>query len=166
MTARTSLALIAAAAFAAACSSSNRETRTASDESASAQTGATARGTSVNETPATGSATDVATNLPAGSSGTTTSTHGAIEGPGGRTTQAETNSLVGRVTGVDAPAGRLTLDRPDGSAVVIFADDGTDVVDSSGHKLRGLSGIEEGQQVRARLDRSSDRALRIVVIGQ
>jgi hypothetical protein len=154
---------IAAAALAAACSSSDKETRPT----------ATMQGTPVRESPASGSAVDIAAGVPAGTSGTTTSLNGAIEGPGGPVgaqgtasgmASSDRRSARGQVANVDPSAGRITLDQAAGTSIVIIIDDTTRFVDSSGQTMsKGMSGIHEGQQVRATMDPSSRHADEIQV---
>jgi len=154
--------ILAAATLAAACSSSNQETRAAEGQADASQSSATAQGTPVRESPATGSATDIASGTPPGTSGTTTSTHGAIEGPGGPAFGL--SSASGQVARVDPRARSITLDQDAGPAIVIVIDHDTHFVDSRGQVMsEGLAGIHEGQQVRASMDASSHHADRIQV---
>lgn len=146
--------ILAAATLAAACSSSNKETRTADNQS---QWTAMAQGTPVHESPATGSATDIASGTPAGTSGTTTTTRGAIEGP-------SAPLASGEVASVDARGRRFTLDQPSGQEIVIVIDENTRFEDAYGQTMsQGISGLHEGQQVRASMDRSSNHAGRVQV---
>jgi hypothetical protein len=120
--------LLAAAALAAACSSSNKETRTADNQAGASQSStATAQGTPANESPTAGSAS-------------------------------------GKVASVDPDAGSIILDQDTNPAIVIIIDENTRFVDPSGQAMsEGISGIHEGQQVRASLDPSSHRAEQIQV---
>jgi hypothetical protein len=149
--------IVAASALAAACSSSSKETRTADNQAGASQWTATAQGTPVQESPATGTAIDIASGTPAGTSGTTTSTRGAIEGPRGAWASGE-------VARVDRDRRSVVLDQPTGPAIVIVIDDNTDFVDANGRTIsEGIAGLHEGQQVRASMDRSSNHADRVQV---
>jgi hypothetical protein len=167
--------LIAAAAL-AACSSSNRETRTAENQAGASQSGptATAQGTLVRENPATGSSTDAASNSPAGASGTTTSTRAAVEAPnapaasgmssGSMGSSSSMSSASGKVASVDPDAGSITLDQAANPAIIVIVDENTRFVAPGGQAMsEGISGIHEGQQVRASLDPNSHHADQIQV---
>lgn len=156
---------MAAAALAAACSSSSKETRTT----------ATAQGTPVQESPASGSATDIASGSPAGTSDTTTSTRGAIEGPaprGGsmegmasaRGSPSDRASARGKVANVDPNAGSITLDRDADPTIVVIIDENTRFVGPDGRWMsQGMAAIHEGQEVRAMMDPTSHRAEEIQI---
>jgi len=112
--------LLAAAALAAACSSSNKETRTADNQARSTQA------------PADGS--------------------------------SDNRSASGKVASVDPDIGSIILDQATNPAIVIIIDENTRFVDPSGQALSdGISGIHEGQQVRASLDPGSHHAAQIQV---
>jgi hypothetical protein len=156
--------LIAAAALAAACSSSNKET----------QTTATAQGTPVQESPASGSATDIASGSPAGTADTTTSTRGAIEGPApkgstmegmaARGSPGDRSSARGKVANVDPNAGSITLDRDTDPAITVVVDQNTRFVGPDGRAMsQGMAAVHEGQQVRATMDPTSHRAEEIQI---
>jgi hypothetical protein len=156
--------LIAVAALAAACSSSNKESRTAM-----------AQGTPVHESPASGSAVDIASGTPAGTSGLTTSTNGAIEGPalrGGSTegmasargSSSERGSARGKVANVDPSGGSITLDRDTDPTIVVIIDENTRFVGPDGRSMsQGMAAVHEGQQVRATMDPTSHRAEEIQI---
>ena len=158
--------LIAAAALAAACSSSSKETRTT----------ANVQGTPVQESPASGSAVDIATGTPAGTSDLTTSTRGAIEGPAlrrGSSTEgmasaggspSDRRSASGTVGGVDRNSGSIILEQDTDPAIIVIVDKDTSFVGPNGQDMsQGIAAIHEGQQVRANLDPSSHHADRIQV---
>jgi hypothetical protein len=137
------LTLFAALALGAACSSSSKETRTASAETSASQP---ANGTPTNERPSADSA-----NVPPPVSGQ------AMPEPSPR-------FLGGKVASVDPANDRFTVNQPGGPDVVIIVSRDADFVDSNGQTLsQGLTGLDEGDQVRVSLDPSSHKADRVEV---
>ena len=138
--------LIAVAALAAACSSSSKETRTASDQSGTSASGtATAQGTPVQQGPASS----------AGSS---------AQGTAGGTASSDRRSMSGKVMKVDPGAGTIMLDPSTSPAMVVIIDQNTRILDPNGQVMSNAA-LREGQQVRASMDPSSHRADEIQITG-
>jgi hypothetical protein len=71
----------------------------------------------------------------------------------------------GRVATVDQANDRLRLIQPGGPDLVIAVTGDTQFVDQNGQTMtQGLASLQEGEQVRASLDPTSHRAVRIEVM--
>ena len=140
--------LIAVAALAAACSSSSKETRTASDQSGTSASGtATAQGTPVQQGPAS-------------------SAGGSAQGTAGGRASSDRRSMSGKVMKVDPGAGSIMLDPSTSPAMVVIIDQNTRILDPNGQVMsNGIAALREGQQVRASMDPSSHRADEIQITG-
>ncbi|HYV66270.1 MAG TPA: hypothetical protein VE964_08500 [Myxococcales bacterium] len=137
------LSILAALALGAACSSSSKETRTASAQTTASQ----AANTPASERPSADSA-----NVLPPTAGQ------AMPEPAPR-------MMGGQVVSVDPANRRLTVNQAGGGPnLVIVTSDDTDFVDANGQTLsEGLAGLHEGDQVRATFDPSSHKVDRVLV---
>jgi hypothetical protein len=85
-----------------------------------------------------------------------------------RTSSSSANmqSVHGRVAKVDQNNNSITIDSRSGNSLTLKVDDSTQIVGNDGSASSDLSSIQEGQQVRANFDSSSNRAQRIEVMGK
>ena len=138
--------ILAALALGTACSSSSKETRTASTEAAASQS-------SANASPSERPGADTARVL-------SPRTSQAMPEPAPRL-------VGGQLARADRANGTLTLNQAGGPPLVIVVTDDTQFVDENGQMLsQGLASLREGEQVRANLDPTSHRAVRIEVLPQ